>query len=195
MPDIWFGSDWHFSHKGSLNWKRDNGSRVRPEFSTVEEMDEFMIEQHNSCVKPHDRYYNLGDVAWDAVKFDEKIAPRLNGSKRLIPGNHDDLKDVRITRHFKKVTLWRLFKEEGFLCTHLPTREDGMRHAYMNMHGHIHEKNITLPAPFTTTLDPRYLNVGVEQNCYKPLHMDQVLEYVKKAKAYCEHHGIGPAFH
>jgi calcineurin-like phosphoesterase family protein len=195
MVDIWFTSDRHFSHKGSLNWLRESGLKVRPGFANVEEMDEFMIHQHNSCVKPQDRVYDLGDVAWDANKFDTVIAPQLHGSKRLIPGNHDDLKDQRILKHYKKATLWRLFKDEGFLCTHLPTREDGMRHAVMNMHGHIHEKSITLPAPFTMTEDPRYLNVGVERNNYKPFHMDEVLEYVKKAKAYCELHGIGPAFH
>jgi calcineurin-like phosphoesterase family protein len=186
MVDIWFSSDRHWTHKGSLNWLRDDGRKVRPEFDDVEQMDEYMLHQHNACVKPQDRFYDLGDVAWDAVKFDTYIAPRLNGSKRLNPGNHDDLKDQRIIRHYKKVVLWRLFKDEGFICTHLPLRDDSMRNAYMNVHGHIHEKVID---------NPRYMNVGVEQNNYKPYHMDEILQRARLAKEWCEANGVGPAFH
>lgn len=166
--DIWFVSDTHFTHKNFLKFKDEAGNFIRP-FESVEAMDEYMIEKWNSVVKLCDRVYHLGDVTFDLKKFNG-IAHRLNGSKRLIPGNHDTYSD-ELFRHFKKVQHWRLFKDEGFTCTHVPLRRDQMRHyTKVNVHGHTHKQMVD---------EPGYFNVCVENHDYTPVHMDVLKDYVR----------------
>ncbi len=58
-------------------------------WKTLEEMNEGLITNHNSIVKPEDICIHLGDLVM-GKKFENvpKIIPRLNGSHILIPGNH-----------------------------------------------------------------------------------------------------------
>lgn len=163
--DIWFVSDTHFGHANFLKFLDLDGNLVR-RFSCVEEMDELMVERWNERVKDHDRVYHLGDVTFDYQNYSSSIAPRLRGSKRLLLGNHDIIKGTNLIAHFKKVQLWRLFKDEGIICTHVPLHEGSFGKARANVHGHIHERSVG---------DPRYINVCVEQTDYRPLHFDEVL--------------------
>lgn len=78
---IFFGSDHHFYHANVIKYCD------RP-FSSVEEMNEIMIQRHNETVGPDDDYYHVGDFAM-AIRPVETITPRLNGRKILIAGNHD----------------------------------------------------------------------------------------------------------
>lgn len=161
--DIWFTSDTHFSHANFLNFEDGKGKKIRP-FETVEEMDETMIANWNSVVKDGDRVYHLGDVSFNKHKL-TSIMPRLRGSKRLILGNHDDIKDYKLLDYFKKVSLWRLFKDHNFICTHVPLAHDQMRKASFNVHGHIHEK----PEP-----SAQHICICVERTNYTPLHIDEI---------------------
>lgn len=63
MAERFFISDTHFSHARILEFESDDGRPVRSGFSSVEEMDEAMIERWNSVVGPKDKVYHLGDVA------------------------------------------------------------------------------------------------------------------------------------
>ena len=53
---IWFTSDLHLGHKAAITMCE------RP-FETVEEMNELLICNFNSCVKKKDTVYILGDIA------------------------------------------------------------------------------------------------------------------------------------
>jgi calcineurin-like phosphoesterase family protein len=174
IPDlrkICFSSDPHYDHANILNFLDDRGKRFRGDlFASVEEMNETMIQRHNSVVKPNDIWYCLGDVTF-RVKDLGRIMPRLNGRKRLIVGNHDDPKNVELTKWFEKVTLWRLFKDEGFLCTHLPSRKDQFRYKVThNLHGHIHQNVIT---------EPEYINNCMEHIDYTPKTMDDIVAHIR----------------
>jgi calcineurin-like phosphoesterase family protein len=137
-------------------------------------MDDYMMEKWNSVVKPGDRVYHLGDVTFNYKKFDEVIAPRLHGSKRLILGNHDELGNKILQKHFTKVTLWRVFKEHGFLATHVPLRLDQFGYkGVLNVHGHIHQNLID---------DHRFMNACVEHHDYTPIHLDTILKRVEDVK-------------
>lgn len=160
MADIWFTSDTHFGHANFLTFTDAKGRRIRP-FSSVEEMDEHMVKRWNDRVRPGHKVYHLGDVTFG----DASILARLNGSKRLILGNHDNIKDAKLYTTFQKIQLWRLFKDEGFVCTHIPLAIGDLRKANFNVHGHIHEK----PAPSS-----QHLCICVEQTDYAPIHMDEV---------------------
>jgi calcineurin-like phosphoesterase family protein len=78
---IFFTSDHHFGHQNIIKYCS------RP-FATADEMNEVMIERWNSVVAPDDIVYYLGDFSLSA-SLAETIAPKLNGKKYLIMGNHD----------------------------------------------------------------------------------------------------------
>lgn len=170
MANIFFTSDHHFDHANFLRFTDDNGNKIRP-FYTVEEMNETMIERWNSVIKPQDKVWHLGDVTFQVNKF-ARIACRLNGHKRLIGGNHDDLKNYELTRWFDKVQIWRIFKDENFICTHVPIRVDQFRYKVQyNVHGHIHQNVIA---------DKQYINICVEQTNYTPVSMDELRDRCRR---------------
>ena len=85
LDNTLFISDPHFSHKRIYN----EFSRAE-HFSTVDEMDDVMIENWNDSVP--DNTYNvfcLGDFCFGSKKQIRRIRERLNGNIVLIKGNHD----------------------------------------------------------------------------------------------------------
>lgn len=166
MLTMWFISDTHFGHANFLNFKDEEGNQIR-KFSSVEEMDEHMVDQWNAHVKPGDKVYHLGDVCFG----DPAILARLNGSKRLVVGNHDNLKDARLLAAFKKVQLWRIFTDHNFCLSHVPLREESFRKVQFNLHGHIHER--ASPSIF-------HVNLCVEKTGYRPLHLDEILALISQ---------------
>ena len=78
---IFFSSDLHFFHANVIKYCD------RP-YSSVEEMNEDMIEKWNSVVKPEDSVYVLGDISL-AFRPIEAFSHRLVGTRYLVPGNHD----------------------------------------------------------------------------------------------------------
>lgn len=186
MRNIWVISDTHFNHENILKFiDGTTGRQIRPKFDSVEQMDEFMIENWNTSIKNGDLVYHLGDVfIGDREKF-KKIWPKLNGSKRLVVGNHDDIKFLCAGGFFKKVYESRIFRHERLIFTHRPAHETqmevgaapGLGTKLFNVHGHIHQN----PSP-----PGAYFNVSVENTNYKPVHID---ELIQKAKEWFEHEG------
>jgi len=75
-----FTADYHFGHTNIYKWYRQN------KYSSVDEMDEILIQNWNSKVSDRDTVYFLGDFAWkDPVNY----VNRLKGNIILIMGNHD----------------------------------------------------------------------------------------------------------
>lgn len=169
MAEKWFISDTHFFHDNIIQYCG------RP-FKDAEFMNEYMVDQWNKCVKPQDKVYHLGDVACGYGGNDQKLGwllGRLNGKKRLITGNHDNLKSPALHKHFEKIELWKGFKKEGFTCAHIPLPLKALRDGDFQVHGHIHNN---------LEDDPHYINVCVEHRSYAPVHMDQILLEIKKVK-------------
>jgi calcineurin-like phosphoesterase family protein len=175
MADIWFISDHHFFHENILKFVGDDGARIRPEFATVDEMNWHMVDRWNSVVKPQDKVWHLGDVAFKTTEKSgelDSLLQKLNGHKRMLAGNHDNLKSPVLLRHFEKIELWKGFKDEGFTCSHIPLRLDSLRDGTVNVHGHIHQNLMR---------EPGYVNVCVEVRNYTPVHMDEIIQEVRKA--------------
>jgi calcineurin-like phosphoesterase family protein len=163
LSDIWFISDTHWDHAKFLTFLGKDGKPIRA-FSSVEEMNEIMIQNWIKRVKPQDKIYHLGDVTMRPNQF-ARIVCRLPGHKRLIGGNHDDLKNYELTRWFEKVGIWRVFKDHNFVATHIPIPEGQFRHKVQyNVHGHIHQNLLGGP----------YINVCVEHTDYGPKHIDEI---------------------
>ena len=90
---IYFTSDHHFWHANILKY---NPNR---QYYSVEEMNEGLIYNWNKVVGPTDMVYHLGDFSF-AGRSVELYSHRLNGIKKLVPGNHDVIHPYN--RHFKK---------------------------------------------------------------------------------------------
>ena len=145
--------------------------KTRP-FSTVEEMDEALVDNWNSVVKPGDKVYHLGDVTFgDKANYIKNIHNRLHGKKHLIVGNHDDVKFL--APYFEKVMLWRMFPDLGLLLTHVPVHRSTLGEnrftgkSMTNVHGHIHSN----PSP-----EGPYKCVCVEQPHmnYTPINIEEL---------------------
>lgn len=175
LKNIWITSDSHFHHENFLKFKDETGQQIR-KFANVAEMNDCMITRWNERVKPQgDKVYHLGDVGFDSA-YNAKMLPMLHGTKNLMVGNHDTLKGDLI-HHFKKISLWRLFKEWDFICCHVPLREDSMYKVTFNLAGHIHQQ----PAPSI-----RHINMCVENTDYAPVHLDEILAEISRRKTIIE---------
>lgn len=164
MSDIWLTSDTHFGHKNILTFEDKIGKPVRP-FCSVEDMNETIIENWNSVVKAGDKVYHLGDVFFGPKEDFAKLWPRLNGSKRLVVGNHDDVKWLSAGGFFKKVMLWRIFKEHGLILSHVPMNQSCFRDSEINVHGHTHQQG---------SPEGPYKSVCVEMTNYKPVNIEEL---------------------
>jgi calcineurin-like phosphoesterase family protein len=190
MSDIWVISDTHFNHTNILKFTDSNtGELIRgARFSSTKEMDEHMVEQWNSVVKPGDKVYHLGDVMFGDKEYFQKLWPKLHGQKRLIVGNHDDIKYLSSGGFFSKVHMWRMFPEFGLLLTHVPVHKSSLKRQWvsredynffeywwrrykfrnktmLNVHGHIHQN----PSP-----EGPYRNVSVEAINYTPVNIEEL---------------------
>jgi calcineurin-like phosphoesterase family protein len=163
MSNVFFTSDTHYGHKNIIEYSN------RP-FTDVEDMNESLIENWNSVVKPGDRVYHLGDFSWCDPK---PIFDRLNGQKYLILGNHDDLK-----QHEKCGWTWIKnafdLKHDGetIILYHYGQRVwNKMHYNSWMLYGHSHGK---LP-PYGKSFD-----VGVDCWNYFPISFEQVRETMSK---------------
>jgi calcineurin-like phosphoesterase family protein len=98
--------------------------------------------------------------------------PRLNGQKRLIVGNHDNIKFHAAGGWWGKIDLWRMFPEFGLLLTHVPVHNSTLKENHrwgegkmINVHGHIHQN----PSP-----TPEHKCVSVEQINYTPINLEEL---------------------
>ena len=180
MGRILFWSDLHLGHKKIYDapFPKSYGREgtMRP-FSSVEEADEFMIEQYNSTVQTDDKVYFVGDVV-----MDKKALPLLKrmvkGNKYLVLGNHDTKSDVKIYReYFQKVYGCLYFHPYRAICGHIPVHTYQLEGPYSRfdycIHGHTHDWHVPLG---NCIRDNRYLNVSVEVLGYKPRTFEELTQ-------------------
>jgi calcineurin-like phosphoesterase family protein len=89
----YYTADTHFGHQLMLS----ETACARP-FANVKEMDETLIRNWNSVVRPDDIVYHLGDFSMGLGDPDRvrSIFNRLMGRKRLVLGNHDFAKANKV---------------------------------------------------------------------------------------------------
>lgn len=160
---IFLISDHHFSHNNILTFKRNDGSPLR-DFPSVSIMNEYMIQKWNDVVKPGDKVYHLGDVT-----FSNRFLPimdNLHGEKVLIKGNHDNLKISQYMQYFKDVRAYHVL--DKIVLAHVPIHPESLQRWKGQVHGHTHANNL---------IDPKYVNVSVENVDYTPVDFEQIREY------------------
>lgn len=179
--NIYFTSDSHWGHKNIIDYCN------RP-FSSVEEMDEKLIENWNNVISQDDIIFHLGDICFGGATTWDSILPKLNGHIHLILGNHcaknfregyrkyfDSVQEQLTIQIGKKTVILSHFP---LLCYHGTW---GTEMNVINLHGHCHlckgatGKDIErLQYTFPTQYD-----VGVDLNDYSPISYNQVIERIK----------------
>lgn len=114
MSNIWFSSDWHFSHSnicyGVSVWPDKETTTRR--FDTLHEMNKTLINNINNCVQQDDVLYFLGDWSFNGVDNVWKLRRRINCQTiHFILGNHD--------QYIKKNREVKILKEDVCLLDSL----------------------------------------------------------------------------
>lgn len=176
---IWFFSDPHFDHEALVEGYTFTPPS-RPEFTTVAEMNEAIVTNHNALVRPQDHWYCLGDVAMDPDAY--SYLALLNGHGRVILGNHDEHRAKQLLAYVDKVMAYRVM--DDMLFSHIPIAPWSMRWR-ANVHGHCH---LAKP-PFYSVADPdlvgfgrkaKYINISVEHTRYRPVSLEQLSAWSRK---------------
>ena len=169
--DIWVISDTHFNHAPILKFKDYAGLPPRGEFANVDQMNECMMDNWTSVVKPNDTVIHCGDVLFgeNKVEWLEANFAKLPGKKRLVLGNHDNVKFL--APFFKDIQLW--IQMDKFILTHTPLHPTTLAESHrfdaegmLNVHGHIHSN----PSP-----EGPYKCVCVEQINYTPVNLEELI--------------------
>jgi calcineurin-like phosphoesterase family protein len=186
--DYYFTSDCHYAHDRVRQYSS------RP-FSSVEEMDETLIENWNKVVKPDDIIYELGDFAFLKLTPMKALLRRLNGRKQAILGNHD--KVIRKNKaELLRDGLFESIEDYGELnfgrqrviLLHYPLRSWHSSHhtpGSIHLHGHCHSALAPLGKSVDVGVDSIYVVPGIAANRaklpaeYRPYHLDEILSFMK----------------
>lgn len=167
MANIFFCADHHIGHSNILSFTGEVGSSIR-NFHSIEAHDEYIVERHNSVVRPRDRVYFLGDVAMHHRYL--QLLGRMNGNKVLIKGNHDIHRLSQYTPWFEDI---RGFHQlAGMAISHIPIHPASLGRWKVNIHGHLHDNRVLLASGEP---DQRYHCVSMEQlEDYTPVSLEQL---------------------
>jgi calcineurin-like phosphoesterase family protein len=167
---IHFTSDHHFGDAGIFE------GRNRP-FTSLEEMQDVLMQAWIDRVKPDDKVYHLGDLM--TYRHTEQnvldLYSQLPGRKILLKGNHDhhlkndELLDVFEAVHEDPFVLAAYSETDQqvhklWLC-HYPIQRNL---EYYTLTGHIHE---------LWKVAYNMLNVGVDQHRWAPVSYEDVLYF------------------
>jgi calcineurin-like phosphoesterase family protein len=176
MANIFVSSDPHFGCNGSLKHLNWRGERMR-KFDSVQEMDAFIISEHNKRVNTSDKWYCLGDVALKRLAI--ATAGGCNGHGRLLRGNHDIYKTKDYLAVFEEIYATR-YMEPAFpgdvtlLFSHYPIHPNSIKPAWVNVHGHVHDS--IKPG----SLGPKYLNLCLDAHAFRPLAIEEIRVLARK---------------
>ncbi|MBM7635912.1 MULTISPECIES: metallophosphoesterase [Streptococcus] len=173
---IYFIADTHFHHENVIKFCN------RP-FSTIEDMNQKLIDNWNQIVTDNDDVYILGDFLYRGnAKQANEILQSLKGRKFLIKGNHEHyldspdfdqnlfewIKDYH-TLHYQK---------RKFILFHYPILEwDSYFHNSIHLYGHVHNNRTDY---FKQILGKRAINVGADMIDFTPISIEQILDLVKE---------------
>jgi len=188
-------SDIHFGNEALLVPQDGNETRkgTRP-FSSVEEMNEKIIENINDCCTAEDTLYIIGDIAQfhnaeESIELLKRLVPKLV----LVMGNHDKgviaalrAKDLEVAFKslFERVIsgdslLIRDGKYDLFL-SHYPVIEwDGYYKGRYLFYGHVHSGEQG-PAQLMQYV-PTAINVGVDVNGFRPKTAEELIKERKES--------------
>jgi calcineurin-like phosphoesterase family protein len=177
---LYFTADTHFNHANIIK------NNKRP-FSNVEQMNNILIQNWNSCVSEDDEIYILGDFMLNngTGKDANNILRRLNGKKYLIKGNHDEnyLKDEDFDEgNFLWIDNYHAFfhNKIKIILFHYPILEwDKYSSDAVHLFGHVHNySKYPEQQKRVNIVGKRAINVGVDVNNFRPISIEKILKMV-----------------
>ena len=169
---IYFTSDLHFNHGNILAYE----PITRP-FATISEMNETLIANWNNVVKPEDTVYVLGDFAMGPASDARGLVSRLNGTIKLIRGNHDTPAKLKIYQEMGieiKDIEYLTYKGRFFILCHFPIASEEFMQMVVNdnsevinVYGHVHSN--AQKGFYKGTY-----HIGVDTNNLTPISIEQV---------------------
>lgn len=189
MPNTYFTSDLHFGHSNILKYRKPP-----PEIDTLEKMENLLISNYKSVVKPEDTVYILGDISfYGDMEKNKELVRQLPGQKYAIWGNHDrklrknedfcslfvncaDLLEIKVQDpDFKK-------GQRIVLCHYAMKIWDKAHYHSWHLFGHSHGNMADDP-------NSRSLDVGVDAWNLMPVSYEQIKERMKlKTFVPIDHH-------
>lgn len=169
---IYLTSDLHFNHQRIIEYEPETRK-----FNSVDEMNETLIENWNSVVKTEDTVYVLGDFVMGAANTVKEIVSRLNGTIKLVRGNHDTPSKLKIYQELGidvKDIEYISYKGRFFILCHFPiaspefiemVRQDNSE--VVNLYGHLHSN---APKGY---VDGTY-HIGLDTNNLAPISIEQI---------------------
>jgi len=171
---VYFTSDTHFYHDNIIKYCN------RP-FSSVEEMNDRIIENWNDKVSKDSIIFHLGDFAFCNERQLAELVPQLMGTIILIKGNHDSKNNKFLESIFTEVysQLYITIEKQSIYLNHFPLLCFPRR--AWNLFGHVHSK------PGISNIDTSKLkyctstqyDVGMDLNNYTPISFYEVKDKIK----------------
>lgn len=178
----YFTADTHFNHQGLLKKNTYAGESGIRAFKTIQEMNDTILVNWNSVIKPGDLVYHLGDFAFppkeDGMAIVD-ILDMLNGQLYLIKGNHDDkFKNIEALLDYPSVVkivdiaYIKLENGQKVMLSHYPMLSwRSSIHGSWHFYGHCHG---SLDHPRRYALD-----VGMDTNDFFPYSERQIINIMK----------------
>lgn len=171
----WFTSDTHWGHKNIIR------HCDRP-FSSIEEMDELLIQNWNAHIEDNTTIYHLGDFSFRAsVDYAQEVLGRLNGRIHLVVGNHDH-KDVLKFSRWESVSNLKSIKyhkQKIILCHYAMRSWDGKHRGSWHLFGHSHGQLMDRG---------KATDVGVDCWDYRPVSFWELHEFMAARDTYYNEH-------
>jgi len=166
----YFTSDCHFNHNNII------GFCNRP-FKDYTQMNETIIRNWNSIVKPEDTVFHIGDFIFYKGKESPEgttkaiaIQDQLNGTIIHIEGNHDKNNTV------KAIIRSCIIKLGGMTMFLVHNPEYANKRYPINLVGHVHEQWLTR----SNGKHSMCINVGMDMHNFRPIDVNTILKIYNK---------------
>jgi len=152
FPEVWIFSDPHYNHsnicRGTTNWRTVEGEipiEQTRDFTTLEKMNESIINGINWNVGQDDILICLGDWSFGGFEYIEEFRNRIVCKNvHLVLGNHDhhiERNKGNIQKLFTSVSDYEtlIIGKRTFRLFHYPIQSwNGMNNGDIHLHGHVH---------------------------------------------------------
>ena len=176
---IFLTSDWHFCHNQPFLYEPRG-------FKNINEMNETIIQRHNSIVSQEDDVIGRVDVMLNDNEKGIEYINQLNGNLHIICGNHDTSARIKDYVNLKLNTeIWGYatpykYKKYNFYLSHYPTltsnldNDKPLKARIINLCGHSHTQDRW--ADWNKGL---IYHVEMDaHDCY-PILLDNIIEEIK----------------
>lgn len=188
---LFFTSDTHYHHASicSATTKWVGAENLTRTFSSLDHMNQTLVDNINNAVGENDILIHLGDWSFGGFEKIKEFRDRIVCKNiHLVLGNHDDhisrnKENVQSlfssVQHYLKLDIRRPINKQNvekfsFVCMHFPIASwDNMNQGVIHLHGHVH-----LPKHLRVG-NGKSLDVGVDGNDLEPISLGEIVTIMK----------------